>query len=42
MGTLFKAYLDASFEVDGRRFRLVQAYPRGPSHSAVYHFEEET
>ena len=41
MGTLFKAYLDASFEVEGRAWRLVQSYPRGPTHSALYHFEEE-
>lgn len=38
VGALFRDYLDARFEVDGRPWRLVREYPDGPTRSPVYRF----
>ncbi|MCK6529684.1 hypothetical protein L6R50_19735 [Myxococcota bacterium] len=40
VGRLFSAYLDTTFTVEGRRYRLVQEHPRGSTHPPTYAFAE--
>jgi hypothetical protein len=39
VGNLFREYLDTSFVVESKSWRLVRTYPEGEKRKPAYHFE---